>query len=751
MTRAPSASPIAGTTYHLAPDGDDRDAGTAAKPWATLAYCRDEAAAGRHPRGGSGTYKRQSVDWKTSGSAAGPITIRAAAGSRPVFDGDGEGHFAVIRGGAGYVVFDGLTITGYDIVDDGIIVAMDGAHDLTFQNLRMTGNDGQDQRSHLIYLGSPDVHDIVIRANLLDGIKGGAIHLYHAPNAQHVLITDNVLRDSHWGVIVTSGANNVVIDHNTFIDNDVGVEMWDATGVQVSNNLVTSDHGTGIRLQKLAPLAEDYDLWQIHGVPFVIDTDELDLAGWQAATGEGTHSTVVVPGVPLIGTDLRRAGRQPGGRRRKRRLGPRHAGLPVSGIRRTAALARQSGAWSPAVARHLLTDARRGRGAGQRPSAGLPASPAHLEAAAGWLRRAQDATVDGGVSWGYRLNGGWAASYPETTGYIVPTYLALADAAVGGGTGVDARASGATAGPSDVDRARRAISFLLGIQLPSGAFPGARIDQNRTAPSVFNTGQILNGLVAWHRATDDPATADAAARAAAWLVSSQEPDGAWSRDVYNRLEVSYLAHATCWLAEYGEHAGDAVALAAAGKHLDRLLQRYDPATGWFDGAGFSAEDHAARRSVTHTLAYTIWGVLDLGLRLGRAEAVEAATRSAARVAEVVHRDGRLAGMVDASWSALSDWDCLTGSSQMALIWFRLARLGDAAGDLDAAHLVLDRVRGAQDLGSRDPGIRGGIAGSDPAWGEYLRFVLPNWAAKFTIDAFLEEARMAATAGAGPAS
>ena len=118
-------------------------------------------------------------------------------------------------------------------------------------------------------------------------------------------LPDNVLRDSHWGVIVTSGANDVVIDHNTFIDNDVGVEMWDATGVQVTNDLVTSDHGTGIRLQANAPLTEDYDLWQIHGVPFVIDTDELDLAGWQAATAQGAHSTVVAPGVPLIGSDLR--------------------------------------------------------------------------------------------------------------------------------------------------------------------------------------------------------------------------------------------------------------------------------------------------------------------------------------------------------------------------------------------------------------------------------------------------------------
>ena len=56
------------------------------------------------------------------------------------------------------------------------------------------------------------------------------------------------MRDNHWGVIVTSGASDVVIDHNTFIDNDVGVEMWDATDVTVTNNLITSDHGTGIRL-----------------------------------------------------------------------------------------------------------------------------------------------------------------------------------------------------------------------------------------------------------------------------------------------------------------------------------------------------------------------------------------------------------------------------------------------------------------------------------------------------------------------
>jgi hypothetical protein len=42
-----------------------------------------------------------------------------------------------------------------------------------------------------------------------------------------------------------------------------------------------------------------------------------------------------------------------------------------------------------------------------------------------WLCRAQDhsASSDGGVARHYSLLDGWAPSYPETTGYIIPTLL----------------------------------------------------------------------------------------------------------------------------------------------------------------------------------------------------------------------------------------------------------------------------------------------------------------------------------------
>src|SRR5262249_11566525 len=46
----------------------------------------------------------------------------------------------------------------------------------------------------------------------------------------------------------------------------------------------------------------------------------------------------------------------------------------------------------------------------------------HLQGAAEWLLRAQRATPDDGVAHSYDLRQGtWHASYPETTGYIIPT------------------------------------------------------------------------------------------------------------------------------------------------------------------------------------------------------------------------------------------------------------------------------------------------------------------------------------------
>src|ERR1039457_2206669 len=80
----------------------------------------------------------------------------------------------------------------------------------------------------------------------------------------------------------------------------------------------------------------------------------------------------------------------------------------------------------------------------------------HLREALIWLYRAQDATPDRGVSHSYLIGTGWMRSYPETTGYIIPTLLNWA------------------ALTGEEEARRRALEMAdweLSIQLENGAIP----------------------------------------------------------------------------------------------------------------------------------------------------------------------------------------------------------------------------------------------------------------------------------------
>src|SRR5690606_2591328 len=158
------------------------------------------------------------------------------------------------------------------------------------------------------------------------------------------------------------------------------------------------------------------------------------------------------------------------------------------------------------------------RAARKRDRAGLsasdPGSDAVIDACLSWLCLAQDRsrTQDGGVARDYSLIDGWASSYPETTGYIVPTLLRCAE----------------REGFADLrERARRMLDWLARIQLPGGGFQGGKVDATPVVPVTFNTGQILFALasgVEWFSAYVEPLR-----RAADWLVATQDSDGCWRK------------------------------------------------------------------------------------------------------------------------------------------------------------------------------------------------------------------------------
>ncbi len=352
----------------------------------------------------------------------------------------------------------------------------------------------------------------------------------------------------------------------------------------------------------------------------------------------------------------------------------------------------------------------------------------HASAAIDWLRRAQDASEDGGFAGRYRLDRGWTSSYPETTGYIVPTLL---------------DAARAYDRPELVARAARAIDFLLALQLPSGAFPGLEVAENRTEPSPFNTAQIVCGLVAWHRERGDERALIAARRAGEWLASVQDEDGAWRKHVYLGVPATYHAHASCWLVDLAAATGDARFARSAERHLDWVLRHRDAASGFIDACGFTKDDHAARRSVTHTLAYTLAGTLHTSIAIGRADGIDAVRDAAERIARRFELEGSLPGVLDHRFRRGASWSCPTGTVQTALVWMRLFERDGDVRLLNAALKAIDRVKDVQAIGNRADGLRGGIPGSDPPSGGYLHLAAPNWAAKFFLDALLAKRRVLA--------
>lgn len=343
----------------------------------------------------------------------------------------------------------------------------------------------------------------------------------------------------------------------------------------------------------------------------------------------------------------------------------------------------------------------------------------HLRAAIDWLCRAQDVRnedVDaGGVSAGWSFEDGWLPSYPETSGYIVETFIAAARL-------LDR--------PDLVARAHRIVDWELSIQHADGAFPG-HFGEPGSTPVIFNTGQIMHGMLAGFLELRRKECLDSAVRAGHWLARQQDADGCWRKFEHNGVPHTYNTRGTWALLATALISGEATLKLAALRNLEWALRQQQP-SGWFANNAF-VPDH---EPFTHTIAYAIRGFLESGVLLQSERFLGAALKAARALAQAQRADGWLAGTYDGRWQPAARYCCLTGVAQMSLNWTRLAQEAGSSELRDNARRAIAFLQARQRLGDPDPAVRGAIAGSYPIWGAYSRFEFPNWAAKFFADALM---------------
>ena len=358
----------------------------------------------------------------------------------------------------------------------------------------------------------------------------------------------------------------------------------------------------------------------------------------------------------------------------------------------------------------------------------------HLTAAIGWIKNAQDATGDGGVSWGFRAGRnfrdaatlGWNTSYPETTGYIIPTLL---------------RYGLAYADADAIARARRMTDWEVSIQLANGGFQGGKIGETPVQTSTFVTGQVLFGLVAAYEHFGDRRYLDAGIRAGIHLLDCLDDAGRFVRGFSAFCEPgakAYEARTGLAIALLGRAADDQRFTKAA-EAMAAFAMRCQRPNGWFESNDLDHHDKA----LTHTIGYVMEGLHGIGTLLGRPDMIAAVDRTLDAIVPLVPADGFLPERWTEGWQPTTVHPdglrsvCLTGSSQIAGVLLRRCKDKPNAAYLDAAERLLSCVGHSQSVRIGEPGIDGGVRGSYPIAGAYGQYCTLNWATKFFADSVMD--------------
>lgn len=306
----------------------------------------------------------------------------------------------------------------------------------------------------------------------------------------------------------------------------------------------------------------------------------------------------------------------------------------------------------------------------------------------------------------------WSPAYPETTGYLIPTLFDYADF---------------LKNKQWSDYALKCADWLLIVQRPGGGFPSNYADNPNL--SVFNTAQILFGLLRTYQETKDKKYADACERAYSWLLAGLD-DGIWKNHNYVSGYIPAYYSRVIW----------PMLLTAQALNLPGEV-RLREVTAYFSekvNENYSIKDWsfaADKPAFTHTIAYTIRGFLECAVLLNDNALLLKAQKCMQAFIDIKTKNGQTAGSYTEDWQGDYSYTCVPGLYQSAIICFRLFKITqDNKWQTEAIEFLKEA---SPVLPNRDPLTdKYALSGSLPLWGKYMKFKYPNWAAKFYLDAVL---------------
>lgn len=330
-----------------------------------------------------------------------------------------------------------------------------------------------------------------------------------------------------------------------------------------------------------------------------------------------------------------------------------------------------------------------------------------------WAERSIQAGQGGSATY-FSLIKGWGLPYPETTGYLIETLFNYANY---------------SNNSKLYNLALQCADWLCDLQQENGAFPGG-LGMNGE-PLIFDTGQILFGLTRTYLETKEGKYHIIIKKTVEWLLNSLELDGSWQQFAYQKgYTPSYYTKVIYAILYANTILQDKVVTQAMMHALQYYKNKITPQKTIKDWA-FAPNEFA----YTHTIAYTLEGMLESAYLLKDNKTIHDLTEIANIMIRIYKKEGRLAGRYAENWQGDYHFTCVTGNAQLSIFFTRLYEITKKPIFLQTSINIFETIVNSQ-WKLPIPGIRGGIPGSKPIWGAYQRFRFPNWAAKFYLDAYL---------------
>ncbi len=339
-----------------------------------------------------------------------------------------------------------------------------------------------------------------------------------------------------------------------------------------------------------------------------------------------------------------------------------------------------------------------------------------IENAIYWILHAQKGTSDKGICAEYSLQNGWRASYPETTGYLIPSLLNF---------GIQRN------NKKVIEIALAAANWLLEIQKPSGGWQSGRVDQGREEV-VFNTGQVVRGLIASYKYTKVDKYLKAATKACDWLCDIQHEEGYWDTQTYLNLIGAYDSFVAAPIMSLYRLTGNPKYKEKALRNVEWVINSMQKTNGWFSKCD-NREDES--EPLLHTIAYTTDGLLDCGIILQDNQVIAAAKKTADILYKKFGIKKYLVARYNSKWKGTVSFIAPFALAQVSIIWLKLYKLTTNIQYLNSAMKINDFLIFVQYKNPNNLNLFGAIPGSYPIWESMF---YPNWAAKFFIDALMME-------------